>query len=156
VSATVPGRADAHDGELHRTVVDRLAAREQRYTRGRRTIVEALSAAPAPVTLPELLVAAPSLALSSTYRNLSILEEAGVVRRLVHGGEHAHYELAEDLTSHHHHLICTECGSVRDVTLDNRLERSLDSAFERVADGAGFRADRHAIDIYGACADCVC
>jgi Fe2+ or Zn2+ uptake regulation protein len=155
MSRTAPARLDARGAELHRTVAERLAARDQRYTRGRRTIVEALTAAPAPVTLPELLLAAPSLALSSTYRNLSILEEAGVVRRLVHGGDHAHYELAEDLTSHHHHLICTECGSVRDVTLDTRLERSLDDAFERVAGGAGFRADRHAIDIYGACADCV-
>lgn len=143
------------DVELHRTVSDRLARREQRYTSGRRTIVEALTAAQAPVTLPALLAATPSLAQSSAYRNLAILEEAGVVRRLVHGGEHAHYELAEDLLGHHHHLICTECGSVRDVTLDTRLERTLDAAFERVADVEGFRPERHAIDIYGACAACV-
>ena len=146
--------AAAAAAELHRTVTERLANRDQRFTQGRRTIVDALTTAHAPLTLPELLAVAPSLALSSTYRNLSILEEAGVVRRLVHGGEHAHYELAEDLTGHHHHLICTTCGSVRDVTLDTKLERSLDSAFDRVAGGAGFRADRHAIDIYGACADC--
>ena len=145
----------AKDVELHRTVTGRLAARDQRYTTGRRMIVDSLTAARGPVTLPELLAAAPSLAQSSTYRNLSILEDAGVVRRLVHGGEHAHYELAEDLLGHHHHLICTHCGSVRDVTLGTRLERSLDAAFERVADGEGFRPERHAIDIYGACADCV-
>jgi Fur family ferric uptake transcriptional regulator len=144
----------APDVELHRTVTGRLAEREQRYTRGRRTIVDSLRAAEGPVTLPELLAQAPSLAQSSTYRNLAILEEAGVVRRLVHGGEHAHYELAEDLLGHHHHLICTHCGSVRDVTLDTRLERSLDAAFERAAGGEGFRPERHAIDIYGACADC--
>jgi Fur family ferric uptake transcriptional regulator len=145
----------ATDLELHRTVTGRLAARDQRYTRGRRVIVDSLTAAQGPVTLPELLAAAPSLAQSSTYRNLAILEDAGVVRRLVHGGEHAHYELAEDLLGHHHHLICTHCGSVRDVTLGTRLERSLDAAFERVADDEGFRPERHAIDIYGACADCV-
>ena len=118
-------------------------------------IVDSLKAAQAPVTLPELLAAAPLLAQSSTYRNLAILEDAGVVRRLVHGGEHAHYELAEDLLGHHHHLICTNCGSVRDVTLDTRLERSLDAAFERAAGGEGFRPESHAIDIYGSCADCV-
>ena len=141
--------------ELHRTVSGRLAARAQRYTRGRRTIVDALRSAPAPLTLPALLAAAPLLAQSSAYRNLAILEDAGVVRRLVHDGEHAHYELAEDLLGHHHHLICTHCGSVRDVTLDTRLERSLDAAFERAAGGEGFRPERHAIDIYGSCADCV-
>lgn len=140
--------------ELHRTVVERLGRREQRYTRGRRTIVDAMSTAAGPVTLPELLAAAPALALSSTYRNLAILEEAGVVRRLVHGGEHAHYELAEDLLGHHHHLICTRCGTVRDVILDRGLERSLDAALGRVADDAGFTPERHAIDLYGECADC--
>lgn len=141
--------------ELHRTISDRLTRREQRFTNGRRVIVDALTSAKAPMTLPDLLAAAPSLAQSSTYRNLAVLEEAGVVRRLVHGGEHAHYELAEDLLGHHHHLICTQCGTVRDITLDRRLERSLDAAFERVADDEGFRPERHAIDIFGACADCV-
>jgi Fe2+ or Zn2+ uptake regulation protein len=131
-----------------------LGSRDQRYTRGRRMIVDALREARGPVTLPDLLVAAPSLALSSAYRNLAVMEEAGVVRRLVHGGEHAHFELAEDLLGHHHHLICTRCGNVQDVILDNRLERSLDAAFGRVADDAGFMPERHAIDIYGACSDC--
>lgn len=153
-SAASAASSAAGTPELHRTVAERLAQRDHRYTRGRRTIVDALSRTRGPVTLPDLLAAAPALALSSTYRNLAVLEEAGVVRRLVHGGEHAHYELAEDLLGHHHHLICTRCGTVTDVILDGRLERSLDAAFERVADDAGFTPERHAIDLYGSCADC--
>ena len=61
--------------------------------------------------------------------------EAGVVRRLVHGGDHAHYELAEELTEHHHHLICESCGVVRDFTLGGPIERMLDQAFADVAAG---------------------
>jgi len=140
--------------ELHRTVRERLSEREQRYTTGRRRIVEALVAADGPVTLPELLTKQPALSQSSAYRNLSIMEEAGIVRRLVHGAEHAHYELAEDLTKHHHHLICENCGLIRDITLNARLERSLDSAFDGVARAEGFSPRHHAIDIYGACAAC--
>ncbi|MGH9134015.1 MAG: Fur family transcriptional regulator [Ilumatobacteraceae bacterium] len=142
------------NAELHRIVRDRLSAREQRYTTGRRLIVDALAVAAGPVTLPELLVEQPALAQSSTYRNLSIMEEAGVVRRLVHGADHAHYELAEDLTEHHHHLICESCGLIRDITLNSRLERSLDSAFDGVARSEGFSPHHHAIDIYGHCAEC--
>ena len=71
--------------ELHRIVRERLSEREQRYTTGRRRILDALVAAGGPVTLPELLADQPSLAQSSAYRNLSIMEEAGIVRRLVHG-----------------------------------------------------------------------
>ncbi|HWM21559.1 MAG TPA: Fur family transcriptional regulator [Ilumatobacteraceae bacterium] len=140
--------------ELHRIVRERLSDREQRYTTGRRRILDALLAADGPVTLPELLAGQPSLAQSSAYRNLSIMEDAGIVRRLVHGGEHAHYELAEDLTEHHHHLICENCGLIRDITLNARLERSLDSAFDGVARAEGFSPRHHAIDIYGKCAAC--
>jgi Fur family transcriptional regulator, ferric uptake regulator len=140
--------------ELHRIVRERLSDREQRYTTGRRRILDALLAADGPVTLPELLAGQPSLAQSSAYRNLSIMEDAGIVRRLVHGAEHAHYELAEDLTEHHHHLICENCGLIRDITLNARLERSLDSAFDGVARAEGFSPRHHAIDIYGKCAAC--
>lgn len=141
--------------ELHRMARERLVEREQRYTTGRRRIVDVLAGAGAPITLPELLGRAPDLAQSSAYRNLALMEDAGVVRRLVHGGEHAHYELAEDLTEHHHHLICEECGLIRDITLDPVLERSLDAAFDGLATREGFEPRHHALDVYGRCADCV-
>ena len=82
----------AANTELDRAVDQRLAEHDLRYTSGRRQIVSSLRAAGGPVTLPELLAMASDLAQSSAYRNLSILEEAGVVRRLVHRGDHAHYE----------------------------------------------------------------
>lgn len=147
-------RSKAERSELHREAEDRLRAREQRYTDGRRHIVEALAGVDGPVTLPVLLEHSPSLAQSSAYRNLAVLEEAGVVRRLVHGADHAHYELAEDLTEHHHHLICERCGRVQDIGLGARMERSLDAGLDAVARENGFTPSRHVIDIYGTCASC--
>lgn len=108
----------------------------------------------APATLPSLLVHAPSLAQSSGYRNLAVLEEAGVVRRLVHGAEHAYYELAEVLTEHHHHLICEVCGRVEDVSLGARTEKSIDDGLGAAARARGFTASRHVIDVYGRCPTC--
>jgi len=83
------------------------------------------------------------------------MEEAGVVRRLVHGGDHAHFELAEELTEHHHHLICEECGSVTDFTLDHDVEHTLDEVFRRVARDAGVRVTSHTVDVFGVCSNCV-
>ncbi len=140
--------------DLHRTVRERLGEQSQRYTNGRQELVELLLAAQGPVTLPSLLKARRSLPQSSAYRNLLVMEQAGVVRRLVHSTGHAHYELAEDLTSHHHHLICETCGAVSDIELGSRLEKSLDKAFDEVTIGAGFTTRHHAIDIYGECAEC--
>ena len=76
------------------------------------------------------------------------------MRRLVHGAERAHYELAEELTSHHHHLICETCGAVSDITFDERLERTLGRGFQQVADATGFVPRHHAIDLFGLCAAC--
>jgi Fe2+ or Zn2+ uptake regulation protein len=142
------------DDELHRGIAARLLEVEQQYTLNRRAVVDVLAAADRPITLPEILDSDRSLAQSSTYRSLGVLVDAGVVRRLVHGGDRAHYELAEQLTEHHHHLVCDECGTVVDVTLPTRVETTMDRTFSAAAGRHGFVASRHAIDIYGLCAEC--
>lgn len=140
--------------DLHRAVAARLVDHEQQYTANRRAVVEALAAAASPITLPDLLLADDTLAQSSAYRSLSVLVEAGVVRRLVHLGDHALFELAEHLTEHHHHLICESCGVVLDVTLPDRVEAAMDRTFDEVAAALGFSPLHHAVDIYGTCATC--
>lgn len=140
--------------ELHRSVATRLADHDQQYTANRRAVVDALVGAGGPITLPDLLAAESSLAQSSAYRSLSVLVEAGVVRRLVHVGDHAFFELDEHLTEHHHHLICESCGTVVDVTLPDRVEHEMDRTFDEIAAAAAFTPRHHAVDIYGTCADC--
>jgi Fur family ferric uptake transcriptional regulator len=140
--------------ELERAINDRLAEHDLRLTAARRAIVDGLKSAAGPITLPELLESAPHLAQSSAYRNLGLLEEAGVVRRLTHGSEHAHFELAESLTEHHHHLICESCGLVRDITLAAKLERTLDDQFDALAAAEGFTQTHHTVDVYGLCTNC--
>ena len=145
-------RQELHD--LHTTARDRLRAGEQRYTSSRRSLVEALATAGRPSTIPELLGGRPGLAQSSAYRNLAVLEQAGVVHRVVTGGEHARFELAEDLTGHHHHLVGGTCGRVEDFTVSASLERSLEAALAKVADGTGFQVDHHRLDLVGTCTKC--
>jgi Fe2+ or Zn2+ uptake regulation protein len=142
------------DPDLHRSVAARLADHDQQYTTNRRAVVDALVMAGAPITLPDLLAADSSLAQSSAYRSLSVMVEAGVVRRLVHVGDHAHFELAEHLTEHHHHLICESCGTVVDVTLPDPVEVEMDRTFHDVAEASGFTPNHHAVDIYGTCSGC--
>lgn len=142
------------DPDLHRSVAARLSEHDQQYTSNRRAVVAALAEAGSPITLPELLEANRSLAQSSAYRTLSVMVDAGVVRRLVHVGDHAHFELSEHLTEHHHHLICEACGLVVDVTLPEPVEREMDRGFDAVAAQAGFTPAHHTVDIYGTCAAC--
>jgi len=140
--------------DLHDTVATRLRDVGQRYTDRRRDLVDRLAEAGAPVSIPELLEAPPRLAQSSAYRNLAVLEQAGVVHRVAAGGDYARFELAEDLTEHHHHLICSSCGAVEDFTAPPGLERALTRAVAEIASTHGFDAAQHRLDLIGRCADC--
>ena len=142
------------NGDLHATVAARLHGSGQRYTPGRRRLVEILSRAGSPVSIPDVLRRQRGLAQSSAYRNLSILEEVGAVRRVVTNDDFARYELAEDLTEHHHNLICSTCGAVEDFTVSKQLEERLTSAMTSVARRTGFQPTHHRLDLLGSCADC--
>lgn len=144
----------APDGALADVVIARLDAVEQRYTAKRRELVEILSRAPRPLTIPEVLDEGDGLAQSSVYRNLVVLESAGVVRRLVTDGDFARYELAEDLTGHHHHLICGQCGSIEDFTVPEAIEGELERLSAGIAADRGFTVESHRLDLVGRCARC--
>jgi len=140
--------------DLHRVAAERLARDGQRYTAGRRTLVGVLAATTRPLTIAEIRARAEDLAQSSTYRNLTVLEQAGVVHRVVGTDEYARFELDEELTGHHHHLICSRCGRVEDVDLGPDLEAALDTAVARAARRSGFSVGSHRLDLLGVCPAC--
>ena len=150
------GNATALSDGLHDTVTTRLRGANQRVTANRKAIVDALSSSARPMTIPELLEspAGRGLAQSSVYRNLVVLEQAGLVHRIVTDCEFARFELAEDLTEHHHHLICANCGLVEDVPASAGLEQSVHTAANQIARSTGFHTQRHRVDLVGLCARC--
>lgn len=131
-----------------------LRRADQRYTSGRRRLVAALQSGGGPLTITQILAEDGSLAQSSVYRNLTILEEAGAVTRIITRDDFARYELAEGLTEHHHHLICSNCGDVADFSLDDPTETNLDKALHDAAAQVGFNVEAHRLDLLGVCSDC--
>ena len=140
--------------EIHEAVEMRLRSVGQRYTAQRRALVEALRRAGNPVAIPDLADPRRGLPQSSVYRNLAVLEQAGAVRRVVTGEEFGRYELAEDLTEHHHHLVCRSCGAVEDVAVTPSFERQVARTVTDVADRTGFSAVSHRLDLIGTCRNC--
>ncbi len=140
--------------ELHSTVAPRLRGAGLRYTRSRRRVIEVLAGTDRPLTIPDILARAGTLAQSSVYRNLNELIDAGVVHRIVAGDEFSHFELAEELTHHHHHLVCTHCGRVEDFVPTDELESSLHSVLRDVSVSSGFALEHHRLDLIGTCAEC--
>jgi Fur family transcriptional regulator, ferric uptake regulator len=140
--------------DLHSLAEQRLRRVDQRYTSGRRAIVGLLAIAGHPVSIGDIAQRLPSLPRSSAYRHLVDLQAAGLVRRVAASDEFSRFELAEDLTEHHHHLLCLNCGKVTDVTLPPGSEQDVARAVGKVADTEGFQVQAHRLDVLGLCADC--
>lgn len=139
--------------DLDDAVELRLRAVGQRYTAQRRAIVDALRRKGNPVPIPELADPRGGLPQSSVYRNLAVLEQAGAVHRVV-ASEFARYELAEELTEHHHHLVCRSCGTIEDVAVPPAFERQVRRAVNEIADRTGFAVQSHRLDLFGTCRNC--
>lgn len=87
-----------------------------------------------------------SIGLSTVYRALESLDEAGLLDSFARDGEQTYRHCSP---KHHHHLICTECSLVLE------LEAPLvEDWVERVSDAHAFEVTGHRADIYGRCATC--
>ncbi|MGO9456265.1 MAG: Fur family transcriptional regulator [Acidimicrobiales bacterium] len=144
----------AVDTSVHDAVRLRLASAEQRYTPQRRRLIDILRGAGRPLTVPEILALAPGLTQSSAYRNVTTLMEAGVVERIAGTDDHGRFELSEEISGHHHHLVCDRCGTVEDLHASPKLERALADAARAAATEQGYEVTEHRLDLYGRCAGC--
>jgi Fe2+ or Zn2+ uptake regulation protein len=149
------------NSDVHVEVSRRFVQHNQRYSSKRRAIVSMLETSDRPLTILEILQRSKSfkgtkneIAQSSLYRNLVVLEEVGAVQRVVSTDDNGRYELNEEILGHHHHMLCSVCGDVRDVTVPAQLEEELDNALTQLAKRSGFKLDQHRLDLIGRCKKC--
>jgi Fur family ferric uptake transcriptional regulator len=135
-----------------------LARRGRRLTGPRRAVVEALATGREPMTVATIHASLrerrPNLA--SVYRAVNLLADAGLVR-VTHTGrgrQVARYELADQFTGHHHHLICQACGRVEDLAGCLITDDALVQVSRRVREAKGFRVTEHELRLFGICAAC--
>lgn len=148
-------RVSDSEDVIHSRIAQLLAGRDQHYTSSRRAIVDALAGLGRPATIAELLKAVPGLAASTAYRNLTVLSDAGVLRRVSGTDEFGRFELSEELSGrHHHHVICADCGLVIDAVASARLEAALAEAAKAVAEANGFDITDHRLELVGRCGSC--
>ncbi|HEX3491051.1 MAG TPA: transcriptional repressor, partial [Streptosporangiaceae bacterium] len=107
-----------------------------------------------PLTITEILDAAPALTQSSAYRNITELIEAGVVERIAGTSDRACFEVAAALAGHHHHLVCQACGIVEDLRVSPNLEQALGEAARAAAREQGYEVTDQRLDFYGRCRAC--
>ena len=84
--------------------------------------------------------------MGTVYRNLQILMEQGLVKKIDFGST---FDRFDANTGPHYHFICEKCGAIIDLELpiDDSLNKRVDSA-------TNFSVKRHRIEFFGLCDRC--
>ena len=72
---------------------------------------------------------APEIGLATVYRTLEILVGIDILKRLDFGDGLSRYEINIETSHHHHHLICKNCGVVKEFEED--LLETLETVISR-------------------------
>lgn len=127
----------------------RLQERGYRSTEPRRTIIAALRDAGRYCTATQLYerLRGRSVGLASVYRTLELLAELGLAERRAEASGEASFLYCSP--RHHHHVVCTNCGTVREIDAcpGDELARVVEQE-------TNFRIERHMLDFYGLCPAC--
>ncbi len=85
---------------------------------------------------------------ATVYRTLPLLVKAGLIKEVIHGEKHHHYEHDHE-ENRHDHLICLNCGKIVEFG-----EASLREIEERICKKHEFRPEKIVIEIFGYCKKC--
>ena len=88
----------------------------------------------------------PHLSLGTVYRNLALLVEQGLVRKLESGST---FDRFEARLEPHYHLICSRCRVISDFDMPGYQEIN-----ERAARMTDFKIQGHKIEFFGLCSTC--
>lgn len=89
----------------------------------------------------------PNISLGTVYRNLTLLADIGEIQRLRVGDGVDHFDAD---TSAHYHFVCTECGSVIDLEMDN-----IDTINDIAGVNFNGKIAGHVTYFYGNCGNCI-
>ncbi|WP_313317739.1 Fur family transcriptional regulator [Gordonia sputi] len=122
-----------------------------RSTRQRAAIADALSEGDdfrsAQELHEQLKARGESIGLTTVYRNLQALSQAGQIDALWDGSGEMRYRNCSSV--HHHHLVCRVCGTTVEVQAEP-VERWA----SKIAAEHGFSDIHHTVEVFGVCADC--
>ena len=127
-----------------------LTTKGLRLTRERAIIVEDVFSQHEHFESEELVtrLAERRVSRSTVYRTLSLLEEAGLLRKVARPHDREVYEHDYGYPQHDH-FICNKCG-----TLVEFRNQSISDVLEQEAAQHGFRMTGHRLEVYGTCDRC--
>jgi Fur family ferric uptake transcriptional regulator len=122
-----------------------------RLTSQRQVILEELSKVKSHPTANEMYDMVrkrlPRIGLGTVYRNLDLLAELGIIRKLEVGGEQKRFD--GDI-SPHYHIRCIKCNRVDDIFI--KMDRGLEKSAASCCD---YKILDHHVQFSGICSKCL-
>ncbi len=139
------------ESSMESALATELRARGQRVTPQRLAVARLLEEfgehATAETVHRRVQERVPGVSLPTVYATLDLLEDLGLIRRLLTESGAVVYD---PKTKAHHHLVCSSCGAVLDIEADVD-----DSALMKAARRSGFRPEQAQIVVSGLCSGCM-
>jgi len=85
---------------------------------------------------------------ATVYRTLNLLVQGGLLRQVISGERHSHYEHILG-HRHHDHLVCLRCGKLIEFS-----NRKIEDLQDEVCKKHNFEPYSHLLQINGFCWDC--
>jgi len=129
--------------------MEQLKLRGYRLTKQRQAILDVLMDLEKPLATAQHIFEKvseinPGINFSTVYRNLDVLVQEGIVRKIAFDQGAAYYELTDG--NHHHHLICKSCGKVQCVEYCPLRDMPIKE---------GFVPTDHSFEVFGFCRECM-
>ncbi len=129
-----------------------LASKNLKFTEERQAILDCIFASHKHFEADELLVELrlndKRISKATIYRTLALLVQSGLLREVIFGERHTHYEHIYG-HEHHDHMICNKCGKIIEF-VEYKIEKLQDDVCKRYK----FKAESHRMQIHGLCEDC--
>jgi Fur family ferric uptake transcriptional regulator len=133
-------------------IVSLLRQRGYKLTPQRRQVISAIAVSHEHLTPAAIYQKVheqyPVIGRVTIYRTLDILAELGLICE-VHAEGSCRSYLMRRSYAHHHHLLCSDCGTVVDFT-----DCNLDELEHKLAQKTGFNIAGHLLEFSGHCPKC--
>ena len=147
---------------IRQTLPHLLARGGERLTGPRRAVLDVLASSRVPLTVAEIhaQLGGSRAHIVSVYRTVHLLVRMRLVRPTdsvrptdaTRGSRR--YELAEQFTGHHHHLICQGCGRIEDLEGCVLADAALTQLTRYVRRTRRFTVTEHEVRLFGLCQRC--
>lgn len=142
--------ATQHSGPAIEGIRQKLLDAGGRWTSSRASLIAAFFSHARPLTVREAhRLSGGGSDRVSAYRTVRMLQKLGVLVAVDVTVDGERYELSDAHREHHHHLICSDCGSVEDFK-DCFAEQLRKKLVRRTR----FKIAHHDFKFYGQCAEC--